>query len=213
VTGVQTERMSYPNRCSPRHDKDHHGLWRAFRLTVTTGAALPMFFMRQKRALAVAAGVASMAMAAVACGGPGGPAASSPVSDTLQHILAYTQCMQSHGDPSFPDPAKNPFGGYWFADKPTMSGPVFSTAQKACKKLQVNLDLSAGEQHTAANQLLRFATCMRAHGVPNFPDPNVGASGAGFAIPNGTDVHSQQWQSGQRACQSYLRGPRPAAGG
>jgi hypothetical protein len=199
--------MSYPKRHSLRHDKDHHGVRRAFRLTVTTGLALLRTFVRQKRALAVVLGVASMALAAAACSsGPEGPAASSPVSDTLQHMLAYTQCMQSHGDPSFPDPAKNPFGGYWFTHKPTMSGPVFSTAQKACKKLEVNLNLTAGEQHTAANRLLKFATCMRAHGVPNFPDPNVGATGAGFAIPNGADIHSQQWQSAQRACQHYAPG-------
>lgn len=207
--------MSHPKHDSPRHDKDHHRARRPFRLTVTTGLALlPMFFVRQKRALAVAAGVASMALPVAACGGgPGGPAASSLVSDTYQHILAYTQCMQSHGDPSFPDPAKNPFGGWFYAYKPTMSGPVFSTAQKACKKLEVNLDLTAGEQHTAANQLLKYATCMRAHGVPNLPDPHVGASGAGIAIPNGTDPHSQQWRSAQQACQNYMRGRRPASGG
>jgi hypothetical protein len=209
VTGVKTQRMSYPKRDSLRHDKDHDGVRRALRPTVTTGLALLRTFVRQKRALAVAAGVASIALAAVACsdgGGLGGQAASSPVSDTLQHILAYAQCMQSHGDPSFPDPAKRPFGGYWFTQKPTMSGPVFSTAQKACKKLEPNLNYTAGEQYAAFNQLLKFSTCIRAHGVSNFPDPNVGGTGVGFAIPNGLDINSQQWQFAQRACQHYAPG-------
>jgi hypothetical protein len=201
--------MSYPKRDSLRHDKDHDGVRRAFRLTVTTRVALlRMFFVRQKWAIAVPVGLASMALAVAACsgGGPGGPATSSPVSDTLSHILAYTQCMQSHGDPSFPDPAKRPFGGYWFTQKPTMSGPVFSTAQKACKKLEPNLNYTADEQQAAFNQLLKFSICMRAHGVLNFSDPSVGGTGFGFAITNGTDIHSQQWQSAQRACQHYAPG-------
>jgi hypothetical protein len=199
--------MSHPKHDSPRHDRGHHGVRRAFRLTVRTAVTvLPMLFVRQKRALAVAAGAASLAVAIAACGGgPAGPAASY-VSDTLPHVLAYSQCMQSHGDPSFPDPAKRAFGGYWFTQKPVTSGPAFSTAQKACKKLEPSLNYTAGEQHAAFNQLLKFATCMRAHGVPNLPDPNVGGTGFGFAIPNGADPHSQQWQSAQRACRNYVPG-------
>ena len=136
--------------------------------------------------------------------GTGADAQSASTPDASTE--AIVRCYRSHGDPSFPDPAKRAFGGYWFTQKPVTSGPAFSTAQKACKKLEPSLNYTAGEQHAAFNQLLKFATCMRAHGVPNLPDPNVGGTGFGFAIPNGADPHSQQWQSAQRACRNYVPG-------
>jgi hypothetical protein len=53
-------------------------------------------------------------------------------------------------------------------------------------------------------QALRLATCMRAHGVPNFPDPN--ASGA---IPAGSvNLNSPQVKTALQACQP--NGPTPA---
>jgi hypothetical protein len=53
-------------------------------------------------------------------------------------------------------------------------------------------------------QALRLATCMRAHGVPNFPDPN--ASGA---IPPGSvNLNSPQVKTALQACQP--NGPTPA---
>jgi hypothetical protein len=52
-------------------------------------------------------------------------------------------------------------------------------------------------------QALRFSYCMRAHGVPNFPDP--GASSNGF------DSNSPALKSAQSACQHLL--PVPSGAG
>jgi hypothetical protein len=62
------------------------------------------------------------------------------------------------------------------------------------------------------NAGLQFSRCMRAHGVPNFPDPG---SGGGISITsgNGIDPNSSQFQSAQQACQKYLpvgKPPSPA---
>lgn len=54
---------------------------------------------------------------------------------------------------------------------------------------------------------IAYASCMRAHGVSNFPDPN---SNGTILLPQGTDLLSPQFQSAQQACQS-LR-PAGAAG-
>jgi hypothetical protein len=48
---------------------------------------------------------------------------------------------------------------------------------------------------------------MRAHGVPNFPDP-TGQSGGGFSfsLPQGVDPRSPQFQAADQACKSQLPG-------
>jgi len=48
---------------------------------------------------------------------------------------------------------------------------------------------------------IKYATCMRTHGVPNFPDPS--ASG-GFALPPGTNIGSPAYQAAQSKCQKIL---------
>ena len=49
----------------------------------------------------------------------------------------------------------------------------------------------------------KFAACMRAHGVPNFPDPN--SQGAIQIGPSsGIDPRSQKFQAASQACRSLL---------
>lgn len=54
--------------------------------------------------------------------------------------------------------------------------------------------------------LLKYAECMRANGVPNFPDPS--ASG-GFALSGGIDRSSPGFKAAQAKCQKLL----PSGGG
>jgi hypothetical protein len=51
--------------------------------------------------------------------------------------------------------------------------------------------------------IAQFASCMRSHGEPNFPDPN--AQGVlSISSKSGIDPSSPQFQSAQRACSKYL---------
>jgi hypothetical protein len=61
---------------------------------------------------------------------------------------------------------------------------------------------------SAVQKALAYASCMRSHGVTNFPDPNANG---GFMIGanNGLNPGSPQYQHAQQACQKYL----PGAGG
>lgn len=64
--------------------------------------------------------------------------------------------------------------------------------------------------HTS-NQALRFANCMRSHGVPNFPDPGQGG-GIKLTPSSGIDPRSPAFQAAQRACKAYAPGgPSPVA--
>jgi hypothetical protein len=72
---------------------------------------------------------------------------------------------------------------------------------------------SQGSQGSSASARrpagIKFAACMRANGVPNFPDPN---GGGGIQIPNGINPASPSFRDAQHACQSLMPGA-PGAGG
>ena len=56
---------------------------------------------------------------------------------------------------------------------------------------------------------LAFSQCMRAHGVPNFPDISHGmriAVSPGSATVNGVQVNSPAFHSGMQTCRSKLPG-------
>ncbi len=52
---------------------------------------------------------------------------------------------------------------------------------------------------------LRFAQCMRAHGVPNYPDPGGAGSGPSFG-GSGLDVGSPAFKDAQQACAKFAVG-------
>ena len=61
---------------------------------------------------------------------------------------------------------------------------------------------SGGTHHTSqAQALLAFSACVRAHGVPSFPDPQPGGGFARAAL-NAVDENSPQFQSADRSCRS-----------
>ena len=51
------------------------------------------------------------------------------------------------------------------------------------------------------SQAIRFADCMRTHGVPNFPDPG---SGGGIQLPAGANPFSPSFRAAQSACHNLL---------
>jgi hypothetical protein len=119
---------------------------------------------------------------AAACGGSTshGSARSSATSKALAQALAYIRCMRSHGLPGIPDPTTKTVGEHVTINVNVGAGsnlnpddPIFQTATRACRSL-----LPAGKTHavTVSSQQLahevKWASCLRAHGLPSFPDPN-----------------------------------------
>jgi hypothetical protein len=66
---------------------------------------------------------------------------------------------------------------------------------------------------TPAEQAFAYARCIRAHGVPAFPDPQVtttpGSVGIRQAVPAGAGL-SPAFQAAQKACRSIM--PAPGSG-
>jgi hypothetical protein len=141
---------------------------------------------------------------AVGCGASvrshtGSPADASSFANSF---LAFAGCMRSHGLPSYPDPQISTSGGeVKVRISPgglDPSAPAFSSADRACHHLLPDggAPSPGGAQQHA--QGLKFATCMRAHGVPNFPDPD--RDGA-FTLPPTINPQAPQVQGALRTCR------------
>jgi hypothetical protein len=65
----------------------------------------------------------------------------------------------------------------------------------------------AGVQ-VANSQAVAYSRCMRAHGVPDFPDP-AGRAGVPKVTPQQAGVSNARFQAAQRACAPLLQ-PAPA---
>jgi hypothetical protein len=57
---------------------------------------------------------------------------------------------------------------------------------------------------SANSPLLTFAQCMRSHSVPNFPDPQPGASNAKFPGAQQLGVSSSEYQRAENDCEHLL---------
>jgi hypothetical protein len=168
---------------------------------------------RLRRGGSIAAVAAAVAIAAAACSAlPGSPNGSVK----YQEALAFSRCMRAHGVPSFPDPNSN---GQLSTKGIDTKSPQVRSAVGDCQSLLPGQN-PAAQVAQAGTQALRFSRCMRAHGVPNFPDPSVQSNGSGVAVTirlhagsGGIDPHSPQFQAAQQACRSILPKPGKNASG
>jgi hypothetical protein len=134
--------------------------------------------------------------------GPYGPR-SSP--------YAMSKCMRANGLTNFPDPSQGSGGvgfpggvilasnGELTVDGVSFSGPALKKASAACK---IYLPGGGGPppaqtaEQTKAQ--LKFAQCMRAQGVPNFPDPGSGIGAT--AKQTFPDVNSPAFKHAGQVC-------------
>jgi hypothetical protein len=172
--------------------------------------------------------VAASALLAAGCGGGSSGSGVAQVASTSTdsnsssgsskgNPVAYAACMRSHGVPLFPDPDRQ--GAISPGKAVNPNSPRFRKAQGACRSL-----LPAGMGNTTAGRsqlspqqqalLLRYAKCMRSHGLPNFPDP----TSRGLALePDQVDTRSPRFQAANKICRSLLpklpRGQSRTTGG
>ena len=137
---------------------------------------------------------------AAGCGGSTDPGTADSGS-AVSSGFAYTTCMRSHGVPDFPDPTLNPGGGVVFKTNRSNS-PTSQAAAQACQSQRPggNHPPAVSAQQLAAG--VRWAQCIRTHGVPTFPDPNAqGAFDSGVFDPTSSafQVASQDCKSLQPA--------------
>jgi hypothetical protein len=84
-----------------------------------------------------------------------------------EKAVKFAECVRAHGVAHFPDPDAT--GDFNFGVD--VSAATFTAAVNACKSLQPPGTLSAHRNASQQSAALRFAACVRANGVPDFPDP------------------------------------------
>jgi hypothetical protein len=142
------------------------------------------------------------------CGGssptpsPGRPSAAS----FGKPFVAFAVCMRSHGLPDYPDPQISSSGGQVHVKISPASlnpnSPAFKSADEACHELLPNGGAPGAAGANSAQeqaQGLKFAVCMRSHGVPNFPDPDHDGA---FNLTSGINPQAPRFQRAVQACMN-----------
>jgi hypothetical protein len=126
-------------------------------------------------------------------------------------LLAYTNCMRTHGEPNMPEPVVNGSGVHISAaagaGAVNPNTPQFAAASKACEHLLPKKGSGpSGSTITTADQAdyLKAATCMRSHGVPNFPDPTFENNSVEFNNATPIDTNSPQYKNALATCQKLI---------
>lgn len=158
--------------------------------------------LRRAGALAV---VAAAAVLATACGSsdPSVTASATGGSATYGQEVALAQCMRSHGEPGFPDPAAS--GGFTLKAA-TLGSSQTRVAYGSCRHLLPGGGPNLSQLQQEAQQrllkelpvMLKFTHCMRSHGVPGFPDPALNGTAPKSAAT--IDPQSPQFRAAVHTC-------------
>lgn len=192
---------------------------------------------RRRYVLPVAAALLGLAFVAAACSSdPSSPgvagAGSTNTSTTAASTanqglpaltpaqkaeeLAHSQCMRSHGVPDYPDPDSQGRiliqGGPGTGSGIDPNSSTFKNAQRACQSLQPQP--TAAQQAQAEQAALHQSECMRAHGIKDYPDPDIKNGRISMSIQGGqgSDLNPNNplFQAAQRACMPNA--PKPGSG-
>jgi hypothetical protein len=160
------------------------------------------------------------AIALAGCGSGGSPGSTTGGTSgaQFQARLNLAKCFRAHGI-NVPDPSTGggpAEGGGAFRILRQYSQAQVTAARQACQQYFAQafpqLNLTPQQRAQFQQQLVKFAQCMRSHGI-DMPDPQFnGNGGFGFRRAFGSvDRNSPAFQAAAQACRS-LR-PRFGRGG
>jgi hypothetical protein len=167
------------------------------------------------RLLALAAAVAAVP-ALAGCGGSKSPANAAAAEQSREgqdeaKLAKFAKCMREHGIE-----AKTSSGpghqslGIRVSGKGGAGRQTLETAQRACKQYQPQpkkVNLSPQEKVAQEEAVLKFAKCMREHGVnvhASASEGRVQLQVGGPGASSGPNPESPSFQAAQKACQSLL---------
>jgi hypothetical protein len=166
-----------------------------------------------------ASGLAVVALAALtscqSSTGSGAAAAPSSSGTDVQRILAighqYSQCVRDHGITDFPDLVYQ--DGYLALPddaKGNAAGDTIRanpTVQDACSPILRQLPANAQKNPPLTDQdrqnLLKFAQCIREHGVPEWPDPKPNGAFPIAGTPLEHQMKATRVTDAEKACKQY----------
>jgi hypothetical protein len=123
--------------------------------------------------VALISGCGSSAPAETGTGSGGG----NNTAANAQKAVKFAECMRSNGVSEFPDPGasgKFTIDGIVNGSSLDPSTPAFKQAISACKDLEPAGFMGSKRSPQQMDAALKFAQCIRANGVKDFPDPANG---------------------------------------
>jgi hypothetical protein len=138
------------------------------------------------------AALALIAMAAVisACGSssPANTGSGSDTTTNYEKAVRFAECIRANGVSEFPDPDAS--GNFTYGIKAGSpldpSSVQWQKAIGACKSLEPARLIPTHFNTTQTEARIRFARCVRANGVHDFPDPT--ATGPLVDVPNASSI-------------------------
>jgi hypothetical protein len=148
---------------------------------------------RQRRPLAAFAPIAMVVLiSACGSGAPAGSGSSGGGDATAtahEKAVKFAECIRSNGVSEFPDPDASGQFGYGIPSYSSPLNPSSAEWQKAigaCKTLEPPRFIPTHFTPQQMSARLKFAQCVRANGVPDFPDPT--ATGPLVDVSNGSSI-------------------------
>jgi hypothetical protein len=133
--------------------------------------------------------------------------------DERDNALKFAQCMRDNGLPEFPDPKIGPDGEVQMSTPDGVDQQKADAATEKCRQYLPNGGEPQKIDPQLLDQLRKYSQCMRANGVPNFPDPD---ENGGIQIDNdklGIDPQSPQFKQTEAKCQKLMPGGGKGGGG
>jgi hypothetical protein len=159
--------------------------------------------------MSLVAALLAAGLVVAGCGGGGGGTGTTSSQQAFNNsAVKFSQCMREHGISNFPDPTAQ--GNLQLKAGPGTGidpqSAQFKAAQQACQKYSpkngATFDRAKAQQMEQA--ALKFAQCMRAHGV-NFPDPQFRNGGAQVTFGGpGINPNDPKFKAAQQACSKDL---------
>jgi hypothetical protein len=187
------------------------------------------------RSVGLAVLVATAALALAACGGgatnsphvaslgtganakKGSPTTTQPTGNPTQLLDQWATCIRSHGDPDQVDPTidsnkdieitMHNASAALSSEVHGSSGPCSSYLLAAEAALRGG---QAAPQAPSASQEAAYVDCMRANGVPNYPDPS--ANGDTDFEGTGINPNSPTFENADKVCSEKAGTPYYAPG-
>jgi hypothetical protein len=165
--------------------------------------------------------VASLGNSSGASSSTGSSASPQPTGNPTQLLDEWATCMRGHGDPSQADPTIDANKAIHITLPPGTSGaagPInpksgpYSACMPYLTAASTALRGGAPAPKPDPVKLEKFSQCMRANGIPDFPDP----SGGGLQLRSspGSDLNPSNptFKNAQKKCAQQVGIPQLAGG-